>query len=53
MMPSFIKDFDDEVTALLIETRAINNTQLDIQINQIEDLLKEFKCCKRYLFYKR
>ncbi len=52
MMPSFIKDFDDEVTALLIETRAINNTQLDIQINQIEDLLKEFSVVRDIYFTK-
>ena len=52
MMPSFIKDFDDEVTALLIETRAINNTQLDIQINQIEDSLKEFSVVRDIYFTK-
>ena len=33
---NLLKDFDDEVTALLIETRAINDEQLDIQINQMK-----------------
>ncbi len=51
-MPSFIKDFDDEVTALLIETRAIDNKNLDIQIEQIENLLKEFKVVKDIYFTK-
>ena len=51
-MPKFIKDFNDEVTALLIETRAINDKQLDIQINQIEELLKEFTVVRDIYFTK-
>ena len=31
-MPSFYKDFDEDVTALLIETRAMSDEVLDIQI---------------------
>lgn len=51
-MPEFIKDFDENVTALLIETRAISDEQLDIQINQIEELLKEFKVVRDIYFTK-
>lgn len=41
MMPSFIKDFDDESNcALILKQEAINNTQLDIQINQIRRFIK-------------
>ncbi|MFY9094990.1 FAD-binding oxidoreductase, partial [Aliarcobacter butzleri] len=40
VMPEFIKDFDEDVTALLIETRALSDEKLNIQIEQIEDLLK-------------
>ena len=51
-MPSYIKDFDENVTALLIETRAINDEQLDIQITQIEKLLKEFSVVRDIYFTK-
>lgn len=51
-MPVFIKDFDDEVTALLIETRAINDGQLNIQIGQIEELLSEFSV-KRDIYFTK
>ena len=51
-MPSFIKDFDENITALLIETRAINDEQLDIQTIQIEELLKEFEVVKQIFFTK-
>ena len=51
-MPSFIKDFDENITALLIETRAVSNEQLDIQTIQIEELLKEFEVVKQIFFTK-
>ena len=51
-MPSFIKDFDENITALLIETRAISDEQLDIQTIQIEELLKEFEVVKQIFFTK-
>ncbi|MFA6741774.1 MAG: FAD-binding and (Fe-S)-binding domain-containing protein [Arcobacteraceae bacterium] len=51
-MPEYIKDLGSEITALLIETRAINDAQLDIQINQIEDLLKEFDVVREIYFTK-
>ncbi|RBQ28777.1 FAD-binding and (Fe-S)-binding domain-containing protein [Aliarcobacter vitoriensis] len=51
-MPIFIKDFDDEVTALLIETRALNDEKLNIQINEIEQLLKEFSVERDIYFTK-
>lgn len=52
VMPKFIKDFDYEVTALLIETRALNDEKLDIQIKQIEKLLKEFEVKREIYFTK-
>jgi len=51
-MPEFIKDFDDNVTALLIETRAKSDKELDIQTAQIEDLLKEFTLERELYFTK-
>ena len=51
-MPAYIKDFDDEVTALLIETRATSDEQLNIQITQIEELLKEFSVVRDIYFTK-
>lgn len=51
-MPEFIKDFDDNVTALLIETRAISDKELDIQTLQIEKLLAEFTL-KRELYFTK
>ncbi len=51
-MPEFIKDFDNEVTALLIETRAINDETLDIQIKELEELLKEFEV-KRDIYFTK
>lgn len=59
-MPKYIKDFNDDVTALLIETRAINGEELDRQISDIKQLLEEFavereiyftKDAKEYEFY--
>ena len=51
-MPSFIKDFDENITALLIETRAVSDEQLDIQTMQIEELLKKFEVVKQIFFTK-
>ncbi len=51
-MPEFIKDFDEEVTALLIETRAVSDEKLDIQIAQLEELLKEFTVVRDIYFTK-
>lgn len=51
-MPKFIKDLNDEVTALLIETRAINNEQLDTQISQISKLLEDFNVVREIYFTK-
>ena len=51
-MPDFIKEFDKDVTALLIETRAINDKALDRQIKQLEKLLKEFVVVRDCYFTK-
>ncbi|QDF27658.1 FAD-binding and (Fe-S)-binding domain-containing protein [Halarcobacter anaerophilus] len=49
-MPEFIKEFDEDVTALLIETRAKNAKKLQIQIKEIEKLLQEFKVVRDFYF---
>ncbi len=51
-MPDFIKDFDEDVTALLIETRAISDEKLNIQTEQIEESLKEFEVRRDIYFTK-
>ncbi|MGA1940068.1 FAD-binding and (Fe-S)-binding domain-containing protein [Arcobacter sp. YIC-310] len=51
-MPDFIKDFDENVTALLVETRAINDKELDVQISQLEELLEEFDVVRDIYFTK-
>jgi len=51
-MPDFIKDFDENVTALLIETRAKSAEQLDIQTAQIEEQLEEFDVVRDIYFTK-
>ncbi|WP_421715660.1 FAD-binding and (Fe-S)-binding domain-containing protein [Arcobacter arenosus] len=51
-MPEYIKDFDENVTALLIETRAVSNETLDVQIKQLEELLAEFKVVRDIYFTK-
>lgn len=51
-MPEFIKDFDENVTALLIETRAINDETLDVQIKELEKLLEEFEVVRDIYFTK-
>lgn len=51
-MPSYIKDFDENVTALLIETRAVNDEALDVQIKQIKNQLEEFSLHRKLYFTK-
>lgn len=51
-MPEYIKDFDENVTALLIETRAVSDERLDIQIKELEDLLAEFDVVREIFFTK-
>lgn len=41
-MPEYLKTFDENVTALLIETRAPEEKMLWNQVKQIENLLKDF-----------
>ena len=42
-MPSYLKEFDNEVTSLLIETRAENKDNLWAQVKKIEETLEEFE----------
>lgn len=42
-MPTYLKEFDKNVTALLIETRAQTKKQMSLQVNEIEALLSEYK----------
>ncbi|XPV68423.1 MAG: FAD-binding and (Fe-S)-binding domain-containing protein [Halarcobacter sp.] len=49
-MPEFIKDFDKDVTALLIETRAVNQETLQVQISKIEELLSDFDVVRDIYF---
>lgn len=51
-MPDFIKDFGENITALLIETRAVSDNQLDIQTAQIEEMLAEFDVERDIYFTK-
>jgi len=41
-MPPILKTLDNDVTSLLIETRASNKEQLDTQTDEIKELLKDF-----------
>jgi D-lactate dehydrogenase len=49
-MPEFIKNFDENITALLIETRAVSAQALKTQTEQIEKLLKEFSVVRDIYF---
>ena len=51
-MPEYIKDFDENITALLIETRATSDNELDVQTKQIQDLLEEFNVVRDIYFTK-
>ena len=51
-MPAYIKDFDENITALLIETRAVSDEQLNVQTAQIEELLNEFDVVRDIYFTK-
>lgn len=42
-MPAYLKEFDNQVTALLVETRAVDKDSLKTQIAQIQELLNDFK----------
>ena len=41
-MPEYLKEFHDNVTALLIETRAASKKEMQTQVKQIETLLEAF-----------
>ncbi|WP_294962402.1 FAD-binding and (Fe-S)-binding domain-containing protein [Sulfurimonas sp.] len=41
-MPEYLKEFDNEVTALLVETRAVDKESLKTQIAQVQKLLTDF-----------
>jgi D-lactate dehydrogenase len=51
-MPEFIKTFNKDVTALLIETRAQDDKALDFQIKELEVLLEEFTVVRDIFFTK-
>lgn len=51
-MPDFIKSFDKNVTALLVETRAKDQNALDTQISELEELLEEFDVVRDIYFTK-
>ena len=42
-MPSYLKDFDNEVTSLLIETRAVSEDKLWLQVKEIEECISAYK----------
>lgn len=49
-MPEYLKEFNNEVTALLVETRANKKTSLTKQTKEIETLLNEFKTVRDIKF---
>jgi D-lactate dehydrogenase len=49
-MPNYLKEFDSEVTALLVETRANLKKDLKTQTKDIENLLSEFKTVRPIKF---
>ncbi|WP_428023345.1 FAD-binding and (Fe-S)-binding domain-containing protein [Arcobacter sp.] len=49
-MPNYLKEFNNEVTALLIETRAKLKKDLKIQTKDIEGILDEFKTVRPIKF---
>jgi D-lactate dehydrogenase len=51
-MPEFIKNLDNDVTALLIETRAASYQKLSAQIKKLETLLQKFKVVRDMYFTK-
>lgn len=42
-IPEYLKDFDDGVTAILVETLALTKEELDKNVNEITGLLKDFE----------
>jgi D-lactate dehydrogenase len=49
-MPEYLKQFNNEVTALLVETRANKKTNLTKQTKEIETLLSEFTTVREIEF---
>lgn len=49
-MPAYLKEFDEHVTALLIETRAKAKTKLKEQTKAITALLSDFKTVRKVAF---
>lgn len=49
-MPSYLKEFDKEVTSLLIETRALDESTLWEQVKHIELIVKEFQTVREVEF---
>ena len=49
-MPEYLKEFNNEVTALLVETRASKKTLLTQQTKEIETLLSEFTTVREIEF---
>ena len=49
-MPSYLKEFDTKVTALLIETRALDETTLWMQVKNIKHIVKEFQTVREVEF---
>ncbi len=49
-MPAFIKDFDENITALLIETRAVSPQALKKQTKKIEVVLEDFDVIRDIYF---
>ena len=51
-MPSFLKKLDENVTALLVETRAFDDKLLDKQIKEIKKALKDVPLARKVEFTK-
>ncbi|RXJ58024.1 FAD-binding and (Fe-S)-binding domain-containing protein [Candidatus Marinarcus aquaticus] len=49
-MPEYLKEFDEHVTALLIETRAKTKSKLKEQTKAITELLSSFKTVRKVAF---
>ncbi len=49
-MPSYLKEFDESVTALLIETRASSEDDLWLQVKEIKHIITEFKTVRKVEF---
>jgi D-lactate dehydrogenase len=49
-MPDYLKEFDNKVTALLIETRANLKKDLKVQTKEIENIISDFKTVRPIKF---